>query len=167
MYVDCSDAMDIVSVPWNIVFMCSINDQVQKLKLVQNSLFRIVKHSRTIWPLKLRILCCLEISITDCHSVINKKNEIFVSKALLYIVLIMCHALVCYTTDVMSDPYSDGVSIFIWNLNQLFRYVSLWKTRNNHRHSKYRILIESFSWKVEYVHANKFCRIKGNCLLEI
>ena len=159
--------MDIVSVPWNIVFMCSINDQVQKLKLVQNSLFRIVKHSRTIWPLKLRILCCLEISITDFHSVINKKNEIFVSKALLYIVLIMCHALVCYTTDVMSDPYSDGVSIFIWNLNQLFRYVSLWKTRNNHRHSKYRILIESFSWKVEYVHANKFCRIKGNCLLEI
>ena len=62
--------------------------------------------------MKLRTLYCLEMSVTDCHSVINKK-KIFISKALLYIVLIMCQALVCYTTDVMSDPYSDGVSIFI------------------------------------------------------
>jgi hypothetical protein len=38
--------------------------------------------------------------------------------------------------------------------------------RNDHVCSKYRILIESVSWKVEYVHANEFCRIKGNCLLE-
>jgi len=66
----------------------------------------------------------------------------------------------------MSDPYSDGASTCIWNLNQLFRYGSVWKMRNDHGLSKYKILIESFSWKVEYVHAYKFCRIKGNCLLE-
>ena len=45
MYEDCSDAMDIMSVPWNVVFMCTINDQVQKLKRVQNSFFRIVNYS--------------------------------------------------------------------------------------------------------------------------
>jgi hypothetical protein len=159
--------MDIMSVPWNVVFMCSINDQVQKSKLVHNSFSRTVKHSRTFWLVKVRTRHCLEMSITDWHSVINKKNEIFLSKALLYIVLIMCQVLVCYTTDVVSNPYSDGASTFIWNVKQFFQipFIGRWEMII-YIHSKYKILIESVSWKVEYVHAKKFCRIKGNCLLE-
>jgi len=121
VYVDCSDAMDIMSVLWNVVFMCSVNNQVQKSKLVYNSFSRIVKQSRTFWLMKVRTQHCLEMSVTDWHSVLNKKNEIFLSKALLYIVLIMCQASVCYTTDVVSGPYSDGASTFIWNVNQFFQ----------------------------------------------
>jgi hypothetical protein len=33
VYVDCSDAMDIMSVPWNVVLTCTINDEVQRSKL--------------------------------------------------------------------------------------------------------------------------------------
>jgi hypothetical protein len=114
-----------------MLFSCALNSQVQKSKLVQSSFSRIVKHSRTFWLMKVRTLHCLEMSLTNWHSVINK-NEIFLSKALLYIVFIMCQALVYYTTDVMPHPYSDGASTFIWNVNQFFRYISVWKLRNDH-----------------------------------
>jgi hypothetical protein len=132
--MDCSDAMDIKSVPWNVI-MCSKWWGTEIKTCSKFLFFSMVKHSRTFWPMKVRTLYCLEMllsnhwlthsiplkccyPITDWHTVLpwNVVIQSLIDTLYSLEMLLSNHLLTHCIPLKCCYPITDWHTVFPWNV---------------------------------------------------